>query len=252
MMQKKRKYYRKGERVWIKELKKAGVIVDMDILPKAKDPNGEGKYKATVEYELGSNKVQTVFDLWQITKYRKPRMSSKRRNNRRTRRVPKRDVVYFAKVRPDAKIPSRDDENGWYDVYACFDEEMMVVQPHSIAMIPTGIASAFSSKYRFSANCERGSTGVIAMMALSGKIDSGYRDEWFIVLYNGNDKPIAITKETDTKVETEDYIMYPYSKAICQAGLEIVPQVEVREIPYEELKAIPSKRGTGKLGSSGK
>ena len=47
-------------------------------------------------------------------------------------------------------------------------------------------------------------------------------------------------------------IIYPYTKAICQALLLPVPKVEIEEISLEELKAIPSERGEGKLGSSGK
>ena len=46
--------------------------------------------------------------------------------------------------------------------------------------------------------------------------------------------------------------LYPYEKAICQALVVPVPTVEVEEYTYEELKAIPSQRGNGALGSSGK
>jgi DUTP diphosphatase len=49
-----------------------------------------------------------------------------------------------------------------------------------------------------------------------------------------------------------NYILYPYEKAICQALVLPVPEVEIEEYTYEELKAIPSERGTGRLGSSGK
>lgn len=45
---------------------------------------------------------------------------------------------------------------------------------------------------------------------------------------------------------------YPDTKAIAQLVLHEVPVVEVEEISYEELKAIPSERGDGALGSSGK
>ena len=55
------------------------------------------------------------------------------------------DLV-FAKVRPNAIIPSKEDENAGYDIYACFDEDYMVIPPHSTKLIPTGIASALSDK----------------------------------------------------------------------------------------------------------
>lgn len=47
-------------------------------------------------------------------------------------------------------------------------------------------------------------------------------------------------------------IVYPYEKAIAQLLVIPVPKVDVEEYTYEELKAIPSKRGMGALGSSGK
>ena len=45
---------------------------------------------------------------------------------------------------------------------------------------------------------------------------------------------------------------FTYEKAICQALVIPVPTVDVEEYTYEELLAIPSSRGTGALGSSGK
>ena len=45
---------------------------------------------------------------------------------------------------------------------------------------------------------------------------------------------------------------YPYEKAITQMIVVPVPSVDVEEYTYDELKAIPSKRGDGCLGSSNK
>ena len=47
-------------------------------------------------------------------------------------------------------------------------------------------------------------------------------------------------------------IFYPETKAIAQLVLHKVDNLPVKEISYEELKQIPSKRGTGMLGSSRK
>ena len=53
--------------------------------------------------------------------------------------------------------------------------------------------------------------------------------------------------------EVDEFMMiYPYSKAIAQALVVPVPEVEVEELSYEDLQAIPSERGLGALGSSGK
>ena len=47
-------------------------------------------------------------------------------------------------------------------------------------------------------------------------------------------------------------IIYPYDKAICQGIVHIVPDVESREISYDELRSYGSERGDGNLGSSGR
>ena len=47
-------------------------------------------------------------------------------------------------------------------------------------------------------------------------------------------------------------IYYPYTKGICQAIMVEVPKMAIKEISYEDLLKIESKRGTGALGSSGK
>lgn len=161
------------------------------------------------------------------------------------------NTILFAKTKPDAIIPSKREEDGWYDIYACFDEESIVIPPHTVKLIPTGIASAFSSKYRISLG-ERGSNTKSNLKVSAGKIDSGYRGEYFVALHNDNDIPVEITKTIEDFERTEDFVRVPYSKAIAQFAVEIVPQVEISEITYEELLKIKSERGTGKLGSSGK
>jgi dUTP pyrophosphatase len=165
------------------------------------------------------------------------------------------DKILFAKVRPDAIIPSKREEDGAYDIYACFDEEYIVIKPSESKLIPTGIASAFNSKYR-AVFQERGSTGVISLKVNAGLIDSGFRKGWFVCLNNSSNKTIVINKRVD-KTTIENYyeneiVHYPYTKAICQMKIQEVPMVNIEEITYEELIKIPSERGMGELGSSGK
>ena len=196
----------------------------------------------------------------------------------------KENDLYFAKVNPNAIIPTKEKENAGYDIYACFNKDFLVIPPHSTKLIPTGIASAISDKYYLGV-AERGSTGKIGMKYSAGVIDSGYRGEIFIGLSNINDVPIIISKLTREELEEnygkigygetiymteeeyedliylEDYeeydnltcIIYPYSKAIAQLIVhEVHNEVVSKEISYEELQSVPSKRGTGSLGSSGK
>lgn len=167
-----------------------------------------------------------------------------------------REKVYFAKLKEGAIIPSKSDENAGYDIYACFDEESIIIQPHETKMIPTGIISAFSSNYYFQLK-ERGSTGTKGFGQRAGVIDSGYRGEWLAPITNHNDKKdIIITKANFTELElkslSEDYIIYPYTKAICQAIFVRVPKTKIIENTVEEILAVKSTRGDGKLGSSGK
>ena len=192
--------------------------------------------------------------------------------------------LLWAKVKPDAIIPTKGDEDAGYDIYPCFEEDYIVIPPHETKMIPTGIASAFSDDFVMVLK-ERGSTGTKGIAQRCGVLDSGYRNEWFVPITNTTDKTLLISKITEEdivdkhlpyksdsdfrvfdevnsaylyfmsikdKTILENTIIYPYSKAICQALLLPVPKVTTKEISYEELKSIESNRGTGMLGSSGK
>lgn len=161
-----------------------------------------------------------------------------------------KNTIYFAKLNPNAIIPTKDKENGCYDLYACIEEDT-IVQPHTNKLIPTGIASAFDSKYRIAFR-ERGSNTKSNSIILAGQIDSGFRGEYFISVYNGNDIPIEITNSISEVEKTEDFIRIPASKAICQFAIEEVPKVKIKRVTYNKLLKFKSERGSGKLGSSGK
>lgn len=176
----------------------------------------------------------------------------------------------FAKVRPDAIIPSKRDEDMGFDIYACFDEDYIVINPHETKLIPTGIASACDPGYGFLL-FERGSTGSKGIARRCGVIDSGYRNEWFVGLTNTTNNRLFISKLNNKELiealcfdkgnpidwkfaedEVLNSIVYPYSKAIVQAIVTPVLETNEQELPYEDLKNIPSERGLGALGSSGK
>lgn len=162
------------------------------------------------------------------------------------------EKIYFAKVNEKAIIPSKRAEDGAFDIYACFDEDFLIIYPHETKMIPTGLASAFSQDY-VAILKERGSTGSKGIGQRCGVIDSGYRGEWFVPLTNHNNTPIIISKSEETQINIDEpYITYPYSKAITQCIMVEVPKLGVEEISYEELLKFESERGTGALGSSGK
>lgn len=181
--------------------------------------------------------------------------------------------IKFAKVHPDAKIPSKRNEDMGFDIYACFDEDYIIINPHETKLIPTGIASACDPGFGFLL-FERGSTGSKGIARRCGVIDSGYRGEWFVGLTNTTDKTLYISKinKEDIVKKQIDFlasdldplmcklvedavlnaIIYPYSKAIVQAIVTPVLKTKEQELTYEDLKAIPSEREFGSLGSSGK
>ena len=169
------------------------------------------------------------------------------------------DELIFAKIKPDAKIPTKKDEDAGYDLYACFDEEFFVIETRPV---PTGIATCFSSKY-YAQFEERSSTGKLGIKTNAGVIDSGYRGEYLVLTFNANSKPLIITKTPveqlgeNLEINGKTYlksecILYPYQKAICEIVMHVVPKLQTREISYDELKAISSERGAGGFGSSGK
>jgi dUTP pyrophosphatase len=176
-------------------------------------------------------------------------------NNKEIVKMQKDDLI-FAKVKTEAKIPTKDYGNAGYDIYACFDEDYISIKPHETKLIPTGVAAAtHPSKYIQIE--ERGSTGSKGIKKSAGVVDSSYRGEIFVAITNTNNRWLFITKLSEgemlekTLYNTGD-ILYPYNKAIAQLIVHEVPVMNVQEISYEELKDIPSDRGGGKLGSSGK
>jgi dUTP pyrophosphatase len=161
--------------------------------------------------------------------------------------------ILFSKVKPDAIIPSKREEDGGYDLYSCFEEDSIRFKPGEIKLVPTGIASAFSKKRRIVFQ-ERGNTGIIGLKVNAGLIDSGYRDEWFVCLNNTSNSTIYIDKSVNkiTKEYEGKVVRYPYTKAICQFKIQRVYKDRIKEVPYEKLKQIKSERGMGKIGSSNK
>ena len=169
--------------------------------------------------------------------------------------------LYFARLRQDVIIPSKRKEDGAFDIYANFNEPYLIIQPHDTVMVPTGLISAFSSDY-VAILKERGSTGSKGIGQRCGVIDSGYRGEWFIPLTNHNNKPLLIEKDKDrffidkefnsVECKKDDFIIYPYEKAICQVIMVEVPKLSIEELTEEEILNFKSERGTGKLGSSKK
>ena len=160
-------------------------------------------------------------------------------------------TVSFAKLRDDAILPCKREEDSDYDLYACFDAEELVIPPLSTEFIPTGLISAFPKEYGIKLE-ERGSNARWCGIVQAGVIDSGYRGEWVVAMYNGNSVPVHITKAVERVERRSDAVLVPYTKAICQFCVRRIEDTEIRELSPDGILAVRSERGTGKLGSSGK
>lgn len=165
-------------------------------------------------------------------------------------------ALYWAKIKEKAIIPTRESENAGYDIYACFEEDFMIVKPHETLLIPTGIAWACSEDFYLQIE-ERSSTGSKGIKKSAGVIDSGYRGEIKIAITNSRNIPL-IFSALDEKILLEKYpeckkcLIYPVSKAIAQGIVHRVEKMNEQVIDYEELTKISSNRGDKGWGSSGK
>lgn len=160
--------------------------------------------------------------------------------------------ILFAALREGARVPTKREEDAGYDIYACFEEDYFRFEPFETKIVPSGIISAFPANY-VAILKERGSTGTRGIGQRAGVIDSGYRGEWLISMTNHNDRPLVIAKADYAAAhDLSDCVVYPYEKAICQALFIPLAELSAESVSPEEILAIPSERGAGKLGSSGK
>lgn len=160
------------------------------------------------------------------------------------------DDIKFAREDNSVKFPTKRDEDGCYDIYAHITDDF-VIPAHTNRLVPTGLYSAFDKKYRIAIR-ERGSNTKANMIVMAGQIDSGYRGQWFVSIYNGCNRDIILSNNVDTITDNGAFIYVPTSKAIAQFAVEYVPVVNISEISVEELQKIDSERGVGALGSSNK
>ena len=255
---KKKRYYKEGQVIWSIDLKKEVEVklVDKDSL------------RITVLENKNGEIVEHIFPLWSVDvlKYKaKDKLKTSKANWNVGEYSLENSVklindifnpkVYFAKVRDTAIIPSKRGEDAGYDIYAdlkVVDGLVSLTCPaNKTTLVPTGIAVALPSTHYLNVKHERGSTGKISMSVLSGVVDSGYRGEIFVAI-TPLDKTVVITNEVSETTVDGDKILYPYSKAIAQGTIDLVPNADITEITYEKLQTIESERGTTKLGQSGK
>ncbi len=165
--------------------------------------------------------------------------------------------VYFAKMKENAIIPNKEEENAGYDIYACFDEDYIKIEKHRTKLIPTGIAWACSPDFYLQIE-ERSSTGSKGIKKSAGVVDSGYRGEIKIAITNANEYDLIFTNISEEELKEkykdieENSLIYSTKKAIAQGVIHRVERMNIKEIPLNELLNISSKRGNKGWGSTNK
>ena len=147
---------------------------------------------------------------------------------------------------------SKREGDACFDVFANIPEgESILIPPLESRLIPTGIKTQFEPGYVFRLG-ERGSTGAKNMKVNAGFIDSNFRGEWFVCIYNGNDcRDLIISNEEKWRrdeYEEDNAIVHPIRKAIAQAWFSIALSPN-----FEDVNTLSSSdREAKQLGSTDK
>ncbi len=144
--------------------------------------------------------------------------------------------IKIKKVNNNAKLPYRATEgSAGADLFACLEEESVILKPNERILVPTGIAISLSDRNYGAFIFPRSSLSSkfgISLANCVGVVDSDYRGEIKVPLINHSDEPFT--------VNNGDRI----------AQLVIMPVVIPEFIEAEQLD--DTKRGEGGFGSTGK
>lgn len=89
-------------------------------------------------------------------------------------------MFQIKKLNQNAVVPTRANNSAGYDLYAIEDESL---PPLSVTKIYLGFAAAFPPGYAGSIR-DRSSMGQKGIHVFGGVIDTDYRGEWAVLLYN--------------------------------------------------------------------
>ena len=142
--------------------------------------------------------------------------------------------VLVKKLNPSIKLPSYKTNGASGMDLMAFIEKKIILSPKKSCLVPTGLSVAFSENYEIQIRPRSGlaAKNNISILNTPGTIDSDYRGEIKIILFNhGN---------IDFIINNEDRI----------AQMVLVP---VHKIDFEEVENLPDTiRGKGGFGSTGK
>ena len=142
--------------------------------------------------------------------------------------------VLVKKLNSLAKLPSyKTDGASGMDLMACI-EKPINLEPGKSCLIPTGLSVAFSEKYEIQIRPRSGlaAKNNISVLNTPGTIDSDYRGELNIILFNHSNENFIINN----------------NDRVAQMVLTPIVKMEL-----EEINELPnSNRGDGGFGSTGK
>ena len=142
--------------------------------------------------------------------------------------------VLIKKLDPTVQIPSYKTEGASGMDLMAFVNEPIRLAPKNSCLVPTGLSVAFSNDYEIQIRPRSGLAAKknISVLNTPGTIDSDYRGEIKIILFNHGDKEFII----NNKDRIAQMILTPVHKMIL-----------------EEVDSLPdSVRGKGGFGSTGK
>ena len=142
--------------------------------------------------------------------------------------------VLVKKLNPSVQLPSyKTIGSSGMDLKACI-EKPINLEPKNSCLVPTGLAVAFPEKYEIQIRPRSGlaAKNNISVLNTPGTIDSDYRGELKIILFNHGNENFVINDN--------DRVAQMVLTPIIKMELE-----EVNELPV-------SVRGVGGFGSTGK
>ncbi len=142
--------------------------------------------------------------------------------------------VLIKKINPSAQMPSYKTEGASGMDLMAYIEKPINLEPGKSCLVPTGISVAFSKEYEIQIRPRSGLAAKknISILNTPGTIDSDYRGEIKVILFNHGNKNFIINKDD----------------RIAQMVLTPIIKMEL-----EETNKLPDTiRGKGGFGSTGK
>ena len=142
--------------------------------------------------------------------------------------------VLIKRLSPEVNLPSYKSSGASGMDLMAFIKSSITIKPKTSCLIPTGLSMAFSQDYEIQIRPRSGlaAKNNISVLNTPGTIDSDYRGEIKVIIYNHGDKDFVINN----------------NDRIAQMILTPVIKMELKEI--DELPE--TMRGEGGFGSTGK